>query len=235
MDLVVNQLHASYGDFKALSGVSLKIAKGQVVALVGVNAAGKSTLINCLSGIHRQKSGEIIFGGQRIDPLPPNKIVELGIIQSPEGRRVFPFMSALENLELGAYLPGPRANKQANLDMVFELLPILKDRRKQLAGSLSGGEQQMLAIGRALMSEPKLCMLDEPTLGLAPLIVEKVFDLIGTIQKSGTTVLLVEQNVQHSLEIADYGYVIGNGALLMEGTGKTLLQDKSLVKAYMGI
>ena len=235
MDLVVNQLHAYYGDFKALSGVSLTIGQGQVVALVGVNAAGKSTLINCLSGLHRQKSGEITFGGQRIDHLPPNKIVELGIIQSPEGRRVFAFMSVLENLELGAYLPVPRANKQANLDMVFELLPILKDRRKQLAGSLSGGEQQMLAIGRALMSEPKLCMLDEPTLGLAPLIVEKVFDLVGTIQKSGTTVLLVEQNVQHALEIADYGYVIGNGELLMEGTGKTLLQDESLIKAYMGI
>lgn len=235
MALVVKQLHASYGDFKALSNISLKIAQGQVVALVGVNAAGKTTLINCLSGIHRQKSGEILFNGQRIDHLPPNKIVELGIVQSPEGRRVFAFMSVQENLELGAYLPGPRANKQANLDMVFELLPKLKDRRKQLAGSLSGGEQQMLAIGRALMSEPKLCMMDEPTLGLAPLIVEKVFDLIGTIQKSGTTVLLVEQKVQHALEIADYGYVIGNGSLLMEGSGKTLLQDESLIKAYMGI
>lgn len=235
MALVVNQLGASYGDFIALSGISLKIMEGQVVALVGVNAAGKSTLLNCLSGIHRQKQGEITFHQQRIDHLPPNKIVEMGIVQSPEGRRVFSFMSVLENLELGAYLPGPRSNRQANLEMVLELLPVLKERRKQLAGSLSGGEQQMLAIGRALMSEPRLLMLDEPTLGLAPIIVDKVFDLVCTIQKRGTTVLLVEQNVQHALDIADYGYVIGNGTLLMEGAGKTLLQDESLVKAYMGI
>ena len=235
MALVVNRLCASYGDFIALSGVSLTIAQGQVVALVGVNAAGKSTLLNCLSGIHRQKQGDITFDAQRIDHLLPNKIVEMGIIQIPEGRRVFPFMSVLENLELGAYLPGPRANRRANLEMVFELLPVLKERRKQLAGSLSGGEQQMLAIGRALMSEPRLLMLDEPTLGLAPIIVEKVFDLIGAIQRRGTTVLLVEQNVQHALDIADYGYVIGNGTLLMEGAGKTLLRDESLIKAYMGI
>ena len=235
MDLVVNQLSASYGDFIALSDISLKIMEGQVVALVGVNAAGKSTLINCLSGIHRQKQGTITFGGQPIDRLLPNEIVKLGIIQSPEGRRLFSFMSVQENLELGAYLPAPRANRLANMEMVFDLLPVLKERRKQLAGSLSGGEQQMLAIGRALMSEPRLLMLDEPTLGLAPIIVEKVFDLIGTIQKRGTTVLLVEQNVQHSLDIADYGYVIGTGTLLMEGAGKTLLQDEALVKAYMGI
>lgn len=235
MALVVNQLGASYGDFIALSGISLKILEGQVVALVGVNAAGKSTLLNCLSGIHRQKQGEITFHDQRIDHLPPNKIVELGIVQSPEGRRVFSFMSVLENLELGAYLPCPRNNRQANMEMVLELLPVLKERRKQLAGSLSGGEQQMLAIGRALMSEPKLLMLDEPTLGLAPIIVDKVFDLVCAIQKTGTTVLLVEQNVQHALDIADYGYVIGNGTLLMEGAGKTLLRDESLVKAYMGI
>jgi branched-chain amino acid transport system ATP-binding protein len=235
MALVVNQLCASYGDFNVLSGVSFKILSGQIVALVGVNAAGKSTLINCLAGLHRQKQGEIYFNEQRIDHLLPNKIVEMGIVQAPEGRRVFPFMSVLENIELGAYLPGPRVNRQANMDMVFELLPILKERRKQLAGSLSGGEQQMLAIGRALMSEPKLLILDEPTLGLAPLIVDKVFELICTIQKQGTTVLLAEQNVQYSLEVADYAYVVGNGTILMEGTGKALLQDESLVKAYMGI
>lgn len=235
MALIINQLYASYGDFKVLSGISLKVLEGQIVALVGSNGAGKSTLINSLSGIHRQKQGEITFNNQRIDNLLPNKIVEMGIIQIPEGRRVFPFMTVLENLELGAYLPGPRANRQANMDMVLELLPVLKERRKQLAGSLSGGEQQMLAIGRALMSQPKLLMLDEPTLGLAPLIVDKVFDLICTIQKHGTTVLLVEQNVQYSLEIADYAYVISNGAIFMEGAGNALLQDESLVKTYMGI
>lgn len=235
MTLLVNQLYASYGDLQALSDISLKVEPRQVVALVGANAAGKSTVINCLSGTIRQKRGEITFRGQRIDHLPANKIVELGIIQVPEGRRVFPFMSVLENIEMGAYLPGPRAKRKANMEMVFELLPLLKDRRKQMAGSLSGGEQQMLAIGRALMSEPKLIMLDEPTLGLAPIIVDKVFDLIVDIRKQGTTVLLVEQNVQHALDIADYAYVVGNGALLMEGTGKALLRDEALISAYMGI
>lgn len=235
MALIVNQLYASYGDFQALSDISIKVEENQVVALVGANAAGKSTLINCLSGTLRQKRGEISFDGRQIDHLPPNKIVEQGIIQVPEGRRVFPFMSVLENIEMGAYLPGPRANLKDNMEKVFDLLPILKERQKQMASSMSGGEQQMLAIGRALMSEPKLLMLDEPTLGLAPIIVDKVFDLIIDIQKQGTTVLLVEQNVQHALDIADYGYVIGNGSLTMEDTGKNLLRNDDLIKAYMGI
>ena len=235
MALLVNQLFASYGDLQALSDISLSVRDNQVVALVGGNAAGKSTLINCLSGTHLQKRGEITFQGQRIDHLPANKIVELGIVQVPEGRRVFPFMSVQENIELGAYLPGPRANKRANMEKVLELLPKLKDRSKQMAGSLSGGEQQMLAIGRGLMSEPKLLMLDEPTLGLAPIIVDKVFDLVCDIQKQGTTVLLVEQNVQHALDIADYAYVVGNGSLVPEGPGEKLLRDEGLIKAYMGM
>ncbi|MCL1939224.1 MAG: ABC transporter ATP-binding protein [Desulfovibrionaceae bacterium] len=235
MALLVNQLYASYGDFQALSGISLQVEDHQIVALVGSNAAGKSTLINCISGTHRQKHGEITFNGERIDNVPANKIVEKGLIQTPEGRRVFPFMSVQENIEMGAYLPGPRTNRVANMEKIYQLLPILYERRKQMAGSLSGGEQQMLAIGRALMSEPKLLMLDEPTLGLAPIIVDKVFDLILDIRKQGTTVLLVEQNVQHALEIADYAYVVGNGSLLMEGPGKKLMLDDELVKAYMGI
>jgi len=235
MGLIVNQLYASYGDFQALTDISIKVDDHQVVALVGSNAAGKSTLINCISGTHRQKRGEITFNGERIDNVLANKIVGKGLIQTPEGRRVFPFMSVQENIEMGAYLPGPRANRVANMEKVFTLLPKLKDRRRQMAGSLSGGEQQMLAIGRALMSEPKLLMLDEPTLGLAPIIVDTVFELIEDIRSQGTTVLLVEQNVQHALEIADYAYVIGNGSLLMEGTGKDLLQDDELIKAYMGI
>jgi len=235
MALIVTQLYASYGDLQALSGVSLKVEDNQVVALVGSNAAGKSTLINCISGTHCQKQGEIIFNGERIDNLPADQIVGKGLIQSPEGCRVFPFMSVQENLEMGAYLPGPRANRLVNIEKVYEFLPILRERRKQMAGSLSGGERQMLAIGRALMSEPKLLMLDEPTLGLAPMIVDKVFDLVVDIQKQGTTVLLVEQSVQHALEIADYAYVLANGALHMEGPGKELMRDEELVKAYMGI
>jgi branched-chain amino acid transport system ATP-binding protein len=235
MALTVKHLYASYGDFQALSDISLTVGNDQVVALVGSNAAGKSTLLNCLSGTLRRTHGEIEFNGQRIDQLPANKIVELGIIQVPEGRRVFPFMSVMENIEMGAYLPGPRANMEANKEKVFALLPVLKDRRAQLAGSMSGGEQQMLAIGRALMSEPKLLMLDEPTLGLAPIIVDKIFDLVVDIQKQQTSVLLVEQNVQHALDIADYAYVIGNGILIMEDTGKNLLKNDDLVKAYMGI
>ncbi len=235
MALDVKQLYAYYGDFQALNDISLKVEENQVVALVGANAAGKSTLINCLSGTLRQKRGVITFNDKRIDNLPANKIVELGVIQVPEGRRVFPFMSVLENIEMGAYVPGARTHLKENMEKVFELLPILKDRRKQMAGSMSGGEQQMLAIGRALMSEPKLLMLDEPTLGLAPIIVDKVFDLVTNIKKLGTMVLLVEQNVQHALDISDYGYVLANGSLLMEDTGKNLLHNEDLIKAYMGI
>ena len=235
MSLIVNQLCASYGDFQALHDISIKVDDNQVVALVGANAAGKSTLINCISGTQQQKRGEILFNGIRIDQMPAHKIVGLGLGLSPEGRRVFPFMSVQENIEMGAYLPGPRGSRDANMEKIFDLLPVLRDRRRQMAGSLSGGEQQMLAIGRALMSEPKLLMLDEPTLGLAPIIVDKVFELILNIQRQGTTVLLVEQNVQHALEIADYAYVLGNGSLLMEGPGKNLLQDDSLIQAYMGI
>lgn len=235
MALLVRNLNAFYDIFQALNGVSLKVEDRQVVALVGANAAGKSTLINCLSGVIRQKNGEISFEGHRIEHLPAHKIVELGIIQVPEGRRVFPFMNVLENIEMGAFLPGPRTNRQANMEKVFALLPLLKDRRKQMAGSLSGGEQQTLAIGRTLMSEPKLLMLDESTLGLAPIIVDKVFDLINDIKSQGTTVLLVEQNVQHALAIADYAYAVENGSLVLEGTGSDLLRDEALIKAYMGI
>jgi branched-chain amino acid transport system ATP-binding protein len=235
MSLIVRNLNAYYDDIQALSNINIQVEESRVVALVGANAAGKSTLIQCISGTIRQKSGEISFQNKSIGHLPANKVVESGIIQIPEGRRVFPFMSVQENIAMGAYLHGPRANKQANFERVFELLPILKDRRKQMAGSLSGGEQQMLAIGRGLMSEPKLLMLDEPTLGLAPIIVDKVFELIGDIKKQGITVLLVEQNVQHALDIADYAYVLENGVLVMEGTGQKLLQDETLIKAYMGI
>ncbi len=233
--LKVNNLCAYYGDVQALGGISLEVDASQIVTLVGANAAGKSTTINCISGIIGQKKGEIEFLEQRIDHLAPHRIVARGLVQIPEGRRVFPFMSVMENLEMGCYTSKPRAHREENLARVFDLLPVLKERRRQLAGSLSGGEQQMLAVGRGLMAEPKLLMLDEPTLGLAPIFVEKIFQLIRSIRSQGTTVLLVEQNVQHALSIADFGYVIENGGIVLKGTGQELLQDERLTKAYLGI
>ncbi|MGD0216354.1 MAG: ABC transporter ATP-binding protein [Desulfobaccales bacterium] len=235
MLLSIHNLYSYYGDIQALRGVSLEIEAGQIVTLVGPNAAGKSTTINCISGIIDQKSGQIEFLGKRIDQLPPHRIVDLGLVQVPEGRRVFPFMSVMENLDMGCYCPKARAQKKENLARVLDLLPVLKERRQQLAGSLSGGEQQMLAVGRGLMAEPKLLMLDEPTMGLAPLFVEKVFELVLSIRSQGTTVLLVEQNVHHALSIADFGYVLENGAIVLEDTGKRLLQDERLTKAYLGM
>jgi branched-chain amino acid transport system ATP-binding protein len=235
MLLNVTNLISHYGDIEILHGISLHVDAGQVVTLVGANAAGKSTSLNCISGIIRQKTGQISFSGQRIEHLPAHQIVRLGLVQVPEGRRVFPFMSVMENLEMGCYPPQHRVHRKENLARVLELLPILKERRRQLAGSLSGGEQQMLAVGRGLMAEPRLLMLDEPTLGLAPLFVEKIFELIESIRELGTTVLLIEQNVQHSLSIADYGYVMENGDIVLEGTGQQLLSGEHLTKAYLGI
>ncbi len=235
MLLSIHNLFSYYGDIQALRGVSLEIEAGQIVTLVGPNAAGKSTTINCISGIIGQKSGQIEFLGKRIDQLPAHRIVDLGLVQVPEGRRVFPFMSVMENLDMGCYCPKARAQRKENLARVLDLLPVLKERRQQLAGSLSGGEQQMLAVGRGLMAEPKLLMLDEPTMGLAPLFVEKVFELVLSIRSQGTTVLLVEQNVHHALSIADFGYVLENGAIVLKDTGKRLLQDERLTKAYLGM
>ena len=235
MLLAVKNLQSYYADIRAISGISIEVESGQIVTLVGANAAGKSTTLNCISGVITKKTGEIEFMGQRVEHFPAHRMVRLGLVQIPEGRRVFPFMSVKENLEMGCYTPRPRSHKKENLTRVLDLLPILKERARQLAGSLSGGEQQMLAVGRGLMAEPKLLMLDEPTLGLAPLFVEKVFELVGNIRSQGTTVLLVEQNVQHALSIADYSYVIENGSIVLEGTGRELLKDERLIKAYLGI
>ena len=235
MPLYVRNLNAAYGDLTVLSNININLEDNQVVSLVGTNASGKSTLINCISGIIRQKTGEIVFNDVHLENSPPNRIVELGIVQVPEGRHVFPFMSVLENILVGAHLPGPKKNIKQNMEIVFDMLPKLKDRRNQMAGSLSGGEQQMLAIGRALMSEPQVLMMDEPTLGLAPIIVDTVFDLIYNIRKMGKSVLLIEQNVQHALDISDYAYVISNGTITMEGKGKALLHDENLITSYMGI
>lgn len=233
--LKIENLSVSYGDVRVLWDVSMEIQQGQLVALVGANAAGKSTMINAVCGLAKKSGGSIVFQGQNITGLPPYQIVELGITQVMEGRRLFPEMTVLENLELGAYTPRARKKKKDTLEMVFSLLPDLKNRPKQLAGSLSGGQQQMCAIGRGLMSCPSLIMLDELSLGLAPLVVRSLFELIADIAKKGTTVLLVEQNVNHSLAIADTAYVLENGRIVMHGKADELARDPQLKKAYLGM
>lgn len=233
--LKINNIDVFYGDIQALKKVSLEIKKGEIVCLVGSNAAGKSTTIKTVSGINKIKAGSIEYHGQSIHNMPPNKIVELGVVQIPEGRKLFPFMSVRENLELGAYPLKARKCRKETLEMVFEMFPRLKERETQLAGSLSGGEQQMAAIGRGLMAKPEFLMFDEPSLGLAPVMVQKVFEIIKEINKQGITILLVEQNVKHSLKIANRGYVLETGKIVLEGKGEELLDNEYLKKAYLGI
>lgn len=231
----VKELDAGYGDIQVLRGVSLEINEGEIVSLVGANAAGKSTMVKALSGIIKPWRGQVLFDGVRVDTLEPHEIVELGIIQVPEGRRLFPQMSVLENLLLGAYTPRARGDYEKTLRDIFEMFPILKERQNQLAGSLSGGEQQMCAIGRGLMAKPKLLMLDEPSLGLAPILVAQVLNMVKAIREQGVTVLLVEQNVRQSLALADRGYVLENGRIVMEGPSAALLADDRLRQAYLGM
>jgi len=234
--LKVKNLSAFYeGDIKVLDNINIEIEKGQVVSIIGSNGAGKSTLINAISGLLDRKFGEIEFMGERIEDLPPDRIVRLGLVQVSEERHLFPYMSVKENLELGCYIPGARDRKEESLEMVFENFPILKERENQKANTLSGGEQQMLAIARALMSRPKLIMFDEPSLGLAPIIVDQVFEIIEQIHKQGITILLVEQNMKRALSVSDKGYVLENGRISMEGTGEELLREKYVKKAYLGI
>ncbi len=233
--LKVNNIDVAYGDLQVLHGMSLSVEEGEIVALVGANAAGKSTTINTISGVVRPRRGAIEFLGTRIDHMAPYDIVSLGLAQVPEGRRLFPYMTVLENLELGAYSRQARSVKDKTLEMVFGMLPLLKERKEQLAGSLSGGEQQMLAIGRGLMSLPKLLMLDEPSLGLAPLMVKQILDTVQEANARGMAVLLVEQNVQHSLKLAHRGYVLESGRIVLEGRGSELLSDPHLKKAYLGM
>lgn len=224
-----------YGDIQRLCQVSLKILEGEIVALVGANTAGKTTTLNTISGLIKPRSGQIKFLDQRIDLLPPYQIVELGIVQIPEGRRLFPHMTVMENLLLGCYNHRARQNYAEYLEEVFHILPPLKERENQMAGSLSGGEQQMLAIGRGLMAGPKLLMLDEPSFGLAPKLVQTIFRTIKQIKERGTTIFLIEQNVQRSLKMANRGYVLENGRIVLEGKGQELLQSEYLKKAYLGI
>ena len=232
--LEISNLHAGYGPMKVLHGVDLSINAGEIVALLVSNGAGKSTLNNNLSGIFRPTAGKIMFEGQDITGLRAEKIVDLGIVQVPEGRRVFPNMSIRENLELGSYRRG-KPRRAENLDRVVENFPLLGERMTQLAGTLSGGEQQMLAIGRALMSEPRLLILDEPSLGLSPLLVEEMFAMIRILNDEGLSMFLVEQNVMQSLEIAHRAYVMENGYIVLSGSPADLADDPNLKKSYLGL
>lgn len=233
--LQVEKASAFYGEIQVLYDVSLNVNKGEVVGLVGANGAGKSTTLKMISGLKSPVSGRIMFEGEDISSIPAHKIVELGIAHVPEGRRLFPYLTVLENLEVGSYLPVPKKKRKETLEMVFELFPRLKDRQRQLAGTLSGGEQQMLAIARGLMSRPKLLMLDEVSLGLAPVLVEKIYEMIGEIKKQDISILLVEQNVHLCLNFVDRAYVLENGRIVLSGKGKELLKNEYLKKAYLGI
>lgn len=232
--LNIKNIDVYYGDYQVLHGLSLSIQKSEVVSLVGSNAAGKTTLINTISGILKPKNGEIEFEGVRIDQLESHQIVERGIVQIPEGRLLFPNMTVYENLLMGSYGKTARSKVKQSLARVYKLLPVLEERKKQMAGTLSGGQQQMLAIARGLMSDPKLLIFDEPSMGLSPLLVQEMFKMIGDIKKEGVTILLVEQNVKTALSMADHGYVLQNGEIVMKGTGEELLNDKDLKKAYLG-
>ena len=224
-----------YGKVQALWDVCIEVNEAEIVALVGSNGAGKTTLLKAITGMLTPVSGTVEFMGRRIDRLPPHTIVELGISHIPEGGRVFPDMSVRENLEMGAYPMDAWKQKQETIEQVYELFPLLKERDTQLARTLSGGERQMLAIGRGLMSRPKLCLFDEPSYGLAPLMVKEIFRIIGELRSQGITVLLVEQNVRHSLEIADRAYVLENARICLQGECGELLQSETVRQAYMGL
>ena len=231
--LKVNDINVYYGAIHAIKGVSFEVNAGEVVTLIGANGAGKSTILNTVCGLLHSCTGSLAFLDQPLGAVPAHRIVELGLAHVPEGRRVFQQMTVEENLEMGAYTQ-PRSTIAPNLERVYEQFPRLKERRRQLAGTLSGGEQQMLAMGRGLMSSPKLLMLDEPSMGLAPILVEQIFDIIRQLHKAGTTILLVEQNAQMALSVADRGYVLETGKIVATGTGDELLHNAAVKKAYLG-
>ena len=231
--LKVEDINVYYGSIHAIKGISFEVSEGEIVTLIGANGAGKSTTLNTISGLLHSKTGSVSFLGKSLAKVPPHKIVEQGLAQVPEGRRVFLQMSVQENLEMGAYTK-PNSGIDADLDMVYGLFPRLKERYRQIAGTLSGGEQQMLAMGRALMSHPKLLMLDEPSMGLAPILVEQIFEIIKSLHKAGSTILLVEQNAQMALSVANRGYVLETGKIITTGTGAELLASPAIKKAYLG-
>ena len=233
--LELEGVNAHYGRIQALRQVTLQVDKGEVVALIGSNGAGKTTTLRTISGLMHPTDGSIHFDGREITRIGPAKIVGLGICQSPEGRRLFPRMSVLDNLQMGAYIRNDKAEIATDMERVFVLFPRLKERITQIAGTLSGGEQQMLAMGRALMARPKLLMLDEPSLGLAPILIETIFTIVREINAQGTPVLLVEQNATKALEVAHRGYVLESGAIVQTGTGKELLASEEVQKAYLGM
>ncbi len=231
--LKVEDINVYYGSIHAIKGVSFEVHQGETVTLIGANGAGKSTTLNTISGLLHSKTGSVTFMGEDLAKVPAHKIVSRGLAMVPEGRRVFLQMTVRENLEMGAYTQGGKS-VEADLERVYQQFPRLKERYKQVAGTLSGGEQQMLAMGRALMSHPKLLMLDEPSMGLAPILVEQIFEIIQNLHKSGTTILLVEQNAQAALSVADRGYVLETGKVVTTGTGKELLASPAIKKAYLG-
>ena len=232
--LKVENLSVHYGMIQAVRDVSFEVNEGEVVSLIGANGAGKTTILRTLSGLVRPSAGKIQFLGKEIQKLPAQKIVAAGLSQVPEGRHVFPGLTVMENLEMGAFLKKNREENQANLKKVFSRFPRLEERKNQDAATLSGGEQQMLAMGRALMSTPKLLLLDEPSMGLAPIFIQEIFDIIQDIQKQGTTVLLIEQNANKALAISDRGYVLETGKIVLSGTGKELASSEEVRKAYLG-
>ena len=231
--LKVDNINVYYGAIHAIKGVTFDVNEGEIVTLIGANGAGKSTTLKAISNLLHTKTGSIEFNGEKLAHIPSHKIVEKGLAHVPEGRRIFLQMTVQENLEMGAYTQG-RKNIDTDLESVYEQFPRLKERRKQIAGTLSGGEQQMLAMGRALMSRPKLLMLDEPSMGLAPILVDQIFDIIKELHKKGTTILLVEQNAQMALSVADRAYVMETGKITLSGTGKELAMSDSVRKAYLG-
>ena len=233
--LEAENINALHGKIQALEDVSLKVPEGNLISIIGANGAGKSTLLEVLSGVLTTKTGEIRFRGNRIERLPPHVIVKLGLIQIPERSQIFPKMTVKENLEMGAYLQREKARKYQLKERVYTLFPVLRERLSQIAGKLSGGEQQMLGIARGLMSDPKMLMLDEPSLGLSPILMKDLFDVIRQIQNEGVTILLVEQNVYHALRLCNQGYVLENGRIRMHGPGKDLLKNDYIREAYLGI
>ncbi len=234
MMLKIENLQVYYGAIHAIQGINFSLEKGEIVALIGANGAGKSTTLNTISGILRPREGKVLFQGQEIQQVAPQEIVRTGVIQVPEGRKIFSRMMVWENLEMGAYTQTDRAVINRDIEEAFERFPRLKERRNQISGTLSGGEQQMLAIARGLMAHPTLLLLDEPSMGLSPILVEQIFDIIQDINEQGTSILLVEQNAQMALAIADRAYVLETGKIVMEGTGDHLLEDASVIEAYLG-
>jgi len=232
--LTVEKVHTYYGSIEALKGITIEVREGEIVTLIGANGAGKSTMLRSINGLNHPRRGSIVFGGKDITREPPHDVVRLGISQSPEGRKLFPRMSVLENLEMGAFQRRDRSELRSDLERVYALFPRLSERKQQRAGTLSGGEQQMVAIGRALMAHPKLLLLDEPSMGLAPIFVERVFETIVEINQQGTTILLVEQNAMMALEVASRGYVLETGKVALADEAKALLRNEQVRKTYLG-